>query len=459
MSTPMVWTLAAVVLLAVLASLPWWLPAIVIRLRERIFVWINGTEGIPVPGPLIGAEHFEQLYSSPAADGRSQGAGLSDLFWYWLAPGPQMHQEHLEPGDRYRTVAKITRQVLAIPLPQAAALATDSAREVLDRLPDRAIAAVRLRDLMMPIWARAYYTLVFGEPCPPEAERLIVANADDVVTALKGCSLRHMGRRDRLTRYLLAKLEADESPVRLPEGFSALETAWYLQGAFFNTAVVQMSEAMAHLMLDIAQHPDVQQSLLENLDDDDRLDRVIDETLRVHPLFGIAHRITSAPIELDGLAPIPAGSVLLFNYLAYQRTGPAPDDRYDPDRWLTLKHRDAHFIPFGVTANRACPARGIAPVMMRAAARELLRGHALASSAGHTRSLPSRGPCLLLRRTDARTGTTATARPGRARLLSMRVRDSWEDVWRSLVQLVLGSYMVWDARRQRLCGTYFEEAV
>jgi hypothetical protein len=37
----------------------------------------------------------------------------------------------------------------------------------------------------------------------------------------------------------------------------------------------------------------------------------------------------------------------------------------------------------------------------------------------------------------------------------LRIRDRWEDVWRSVVQLVLGTYMVWDARRQHLCQTYF----
>lgn len=37
----------------------------------------------------------------------------------------------------------------------------------------------------------------------------------------------------------------------------------------------------------------------------------------------------------------------------------------------------------------------------------------------------------------------------------MRLKDGWEDVWRSLVQLVLGTYMVWDARRLRLCERHF----
>jgi cytochrome P450 len=414
----------------------------VVRLREWIFKRVNGAEGIPVPGPLVGAEHFARLYADPAADGRSRGAGLSDLFWYWLAPGPQMHQEHLEPGERYRTVARTTRQVLAISRQRGDELATTATRRALPA-PD-ATTHVRLRDLMMPIWAEVYYEVVFGEPCPPEVRAMIVANADDVVTALKGTGLRHMDRRDRLTRYLIGRIENGTCPVTLPgNDFTTQETAWYLQGAFFNTAVVQMSEAMAHILLCAAHHP-------VQVDDDDALDRFIDETLRVHPLFGIAHRITSAPLRVDDQVTLPAGSVLLFNYLAFQRTGPAGDDRFDPDRWLTTSRKQAHFIPYGVTANRACPARGVAPVMLRAATREILRHFTIASSAAHTRSLPSRGPAYL----------TPAGRPGpgRARLAGMRARDRWAELGRSLQQLAYGTWMVADARRQRLCTTYFEEA-
>jgi len=440
--------LAGFVLLGA-GSLPRWLPTTVIRLREWIFARINGAEGIAVPGPLVGAEHFERIYSHPAADGRSKGAGLSDLFWYWLAPGPQMHQEHLEPGERYRTVARTTRQVLAVPHERAAALATAATARALARLPTDRISKVRLRDLTMGAWAEVHYELVFGEPCPPGVRALIVANADDVVTALKGTGLRHLDRRDRLTRYLLDRLAAGTCPVTLPSTFTTQETAWYLQGAFFNTAVVQMSEAMAHVLLAIAEHPHVQRGLMSALDEDAGLDRVIDETLRVHPLFGVAHRITSAPIEIDAGRTLPAGSVLLFNYLAFQRTGPAADDAFDPDRWLTLKRKDAHFIPYGVTANRACPARGVAPVMLRAATREVLRRYRLASSVSHTRSLPSRGPAYLT--------PAGVAGPSRLRLRVLRALDRWADVGRSLTQLVLGTWMVIDARRQRLCATYFEE--
>jgi len=432
-------------LVAGTVTVPRWLPPTVIRLREWIFKRVNGAEGIPVPGPLVGAEHFERVYSDPAAGGRSRGAGLSDLFWYWLAPGPQMHQEHLEPGERYRTVARTTRRVLAVPHRRAGGLATAATRRVLAGLPAGRISHVRLRDLMLPVWAEVYYELVFGEPCPRAARDLIVANADDVVTALKGTGLRHLDRRDRLTRYLLGRLESGTCPVVLPAEFSRQETAWYLQGAFFNTAVVQMSEAMAHILLCAAAYP----AARSQVDDDAALDRLIDETLRVHPLFGVAHRITSAPIVVDERVTLPAGSVLLFNYLAFQRTGPAADDTFDPSRWQRLSRGSAHFIPYGVTANRACPARGIAPVMLRAATREVLRRYAIASSVSHTRSLPSRGPAYLT--------PAGLAGPGRARLAVMRVRDRWADAGRSITQLVLGTWMVADARRQRLCTTYFEE--
>ncbi|GIE91479.1 cytochrome P450 [Actinoplanes regularis] len=413
----------------------------VIRLREWIFRRVNGAEGIPVPGPLVGAEHFERVYSDPAADGRSRGAGLSDLFWYWLAPGPQMHQEHLEPGDRYQTVARTTRRVLAVPHARSDELATTAARRILDQLPARRTSFVRLRDLMMPIWAEVFHELVFDENCPPEARKLIVANADDVVTALKGLSLRHMRRRDRMTRYLLSRIERNTCPVVLPPPFTAQETAWYLQGAFFNTAVVQMSEAMAHILLCAAGYPD-------DLSDES-LDRLIDETLRVHPLFGIAHRITSAPITA-GDVTLPAGSVLLFNYLAFQRTGPAADDIFDPDRWKSLKRKDANFIPYGITANRACPARGTAPVMLRAATREVLRRFTLATSVAHTRSLPNRGPAYLT--------PIGHQGPSDGRLIALRRADRVADAGRSVKQLVLGTWMVLDARRQKLCTTYFEEA-
>ena len=441
---------------ALLLSLPYWLPRAVIALRVRIFARVNGDEGITAPGREVPAEEFRRLYGHPAARGRSRGAALSDLFWYWLSPGPEVHQEHLEPGPRYDDVARTTRRILAGPgRAEWTALVTRCTRRVLDGLESDGrvrTRRVRLRDLMMPVWAEVYYEIVFRAPCPPDVRRLITDHADDVVSALKCTGLRHMDRRARLTAYLRDRLAHDPPPVPLPALLTESEQAHYLQGTFFNTAVVQMSEATAHLLLALATHQDVQHRLRSGTAEADYLDRVIDETLQHFPLFGVAHRVTAEDIPRPGRPAIPAGSVLLFNYPEYQRSGTAHPERFDPDRWLSPDTRPTASIPFGVSTNRPCPARGFAVLTMRAAAEEVLRRHRLESSAEHTRSLPNRGPCLLVP-LDA-----AHRRPAgrRARLALMRLADRWAAVPRSLLQLALGSYMVWDARRQGLCRAYFD---
>jgi hypothetical protein len=422
-----------VVLLAGLVSLPFWLPGAVVALRNRIFGWLNGSEGVRVE-----PAKFLAVYRNPAADGRSRGAALSDLFWYWLAPGPHAHQEHLEPGERYTEVARTTRRILAAGHQDAPRLATECAARVLDELGDRPVTAVRLRDLMMPVWAEFYYEVVFGRPCPREARDLIVGNADDVASALKCTSLRHMRRRNRLTAYLREHL--GEVPHALPASLSLPDKVFYLQGAFFNTAVVQSSEAMAHLLMVLARHPSAQAKVRA---DPEYLGRVMEEALRLYPLFGIAHRITSADITVDELS-IPRGSVVLFDYPSFHRSGFPHADRFSPDRWLSTS--DANHVPFGVTQNRACPARGLVPGTLRAVTVEVLRRFDVRSSAAHTRSMPNRGPALLVR-----PGVRPVVRLG-----LMKVADRWADVPRSLTQLALGTYMVWDARRKRLCQRYFE---
>jgi cytochrome P450 len=199
-----------------------------------------------------------------------------------------------------------------------------------------------------------------------------------------------------------------------------------------------------------AKHQDVQR-LAREPGNEMYLDCVLTETMRLYPLFGIAHRITSADIVLDNGVRFSKGSVLCFNYSEYHHTGFDSPECFDPDRWAKLSARDTNYIPFGVAANRPCPASGLAPVTIQVAAREVLRRFNLYSSASHTRSIPNRGPCLLVPR-----AADIEARPPSMRLALLRLRDRWEDVWRSLTQLVLGTWMVWDARRLRLCQRYFE---
>src|SRR5262249_15558790 len=370
---------------------------------------------------------------------------------YWLAPGPEMHQEHLENGPRYEQIAGLTRSVLALPQTEIEHLVDRCYARMADPTLGRPRRLVRLRDVVMPVWADCYYELVFREACPEEARRLIVAHAHDVVTALKCCDLRHMGRRYALTDFLQEKLKAGQFPHAFPDGFSLREQAYYLQGTFFNTAVVQMSEAMAHLLMALAGHRETQDRLVAAPDDDELFERVFNETLRLFPLFGIAHRITTEDIQVDGRT-IGRGSVVCFNYPEFHRLGFEHPDRFDPDRWRSCPVKDANFIPFGMPRNRPCPASRVAFLSMRRLTRRLVRPYRFATSAGHTRSLPNRGPCLVALREAAGPSPASEG----LLLLGMKVRDRWEGAYRSLVQLVFGTVMILDARRLRLCENHFK---
>jgi hypothetical protein len=432
---------------AAVLTAPRWLPGRVVALRAKVFEKVNGDNALTFPNAEVGPARFREIYGHPAANGRSRGARLSDLFWYWLAPGPEVHQEHLEAGPRYDDVARTTLALLSGPSDALSAAAARCAGRVLDELVTGRVTLVRLRDLMMPVWAEYFHELVFAEPCPRAARDLIVGHADDVVTALKCTGLRHPARRARLTRYLARRVAAGDVRLPLPATLTRAEQVHYLQGTFFNTAVVQMSEAMAHLLLVLAHHPVVAARLAGDPADERYFAHVLDETLRLYPLFGIAHRVTTADIALDEHTTIPEGSVLCFSYPDYHATGHTAPDVFDPDRWDHLSARTAHHIPFGVAANRPCPAWRLSPLALRAATAEVLRRFRLHSTVTHTRSLPSRGPCLLLR--------TAAAPVAPWRLF-LRVRDRWEDTWLGVLQLAFGTWMVLDARRLRLAGRYFD---
>ncbi len=211
-----------------------------------------------------------------------------------------------------------------------------------------------------------------------------------------------------------------------------------------------MSEAMAHLLLVLAQHPAAQDALAADPADERYFSNVLNETLRLYPLFGVAHRISTDDIPLGEDSVLPAGSVLCFNYPEYHATGYSDPETFDPGRWDRIAAREAHHIPFGVAANRPCPAWRLAPLAMRAATREVLERFTLDSPVSHTRSIPHRAPCLLIRRDRPLTRPRLTA----VRTF-LRLRDRWEDVGRGWAQLFLGAWMVLDARRVRPAERYF----
>lgn len=433
---------------AAAASLPSWLPRLVIAARNRALAAARGDEGVTIPGPRIGASRLREVYTHPNAHGRGPGSKLSELIWYLIHPVGHVHQEHMASGPLHSELSRCTRAMLAAPGQDIEDLSRRCARRVLDGMDTAPSRTVRLRDVAMAMTAELFHELVFHEPCPPGVRDLITDYVDDALATTKFCGLRRFDRRAALTAYLLDRIRSGAVAIDLPPSLDDEDRALYLHGNIFGTGVGQLAEGVSHLLLALAHHPHIQQRMADDPADTDLYDRAINETLRMYPLFGISQRIATGPIHI-GDETLPTGTVLFFNYEAYQRSGFTDPDRFDPDRWLALQPTGATFIPFGVAGNRPCPARAVSTVFMRVVTAEILNRFTLHSSADHTRPLPNRAPCILLPRTPA-TPPPTTA------LTLMRIRDQSENVARSLTQLILGPLVIAAARRQKLCQRHHE---
>ncbi|MCZ7415691.1 MULTISPECIES: pentalenene oxygenase [unclassified Streptomyces] len=120
----------------------------------------------------------------------------------------------------------------------------------------------------------------------------------------------------------------------------------------------------------LSQHPETEAALYDEIDtvldgrapqwDDlpnlSLADRIISETLRLHPPAWLFTRLTASPAELAG-RQLPTGSTVVFSPAAVAQYEDAFDNpkAFDPDRWLPDRVAPASrhaFVPFGTGARK-----------------------------------------------------------------------------------------------------------
>jgi cytochrome P450 len=171
----------------------------------------------------------------------------------------------------------------------------------------------------------------------------------------------------------------------------------------------------------LVRHPDVLARAVRAADDgdDEYLEAIVKESLRVRPvLFDVARKLTE-PVELGGHR-IPAGVTVAPGIGLVQRSARHYPDplRFDPDRMLGATLTPTTWLPFGGGARR-CLGATFAQVEMRVVLREILRSVELAPSgarserrrAKHITLVPHRGARIrvLARRPSERTAPLAVS--------------------------------------------------
>lgn len=107
--------------------------------------------------------------------------------------------------------------------------------------------------------------------------------------------------------------------------------------------------------------------------DDEYLDAVAKETLRIRPVVFDVGRVLKQPVEVGGYR-LPAGVMVAPGIgLVHERDDVYPDaDRFDPDRMLGVTLGPTTWFPFG-GGNRRCLGATFATVELRVVLREILR--------------------------------------------------------------------------------------
>ncbi len=176
----------------------------------------------------------------------------------------------------------------------------------------------------------------------------------------------------------------------------------------------------------VTRHPDVlarlQAAALDG--DDDYIDAVIKETMRLRPVFPITARLATEPFELSDLT-IPAGTLVIPHItLVHRRPDLYPDPlAFRPERFLDTRAGTYTWIPFG-GGPRRCIGAAFSLLETRIVLRTILRhAHLMPTDkrservARHTITIvPSGGGTVTLKR---RQPTTRPVHPAGADSMSL----------------------------------------
>ena len=200
---------------------------------------------------------------------------------------------------------------------------------------------------------------------------------------------------------------SDEQGAPMPDAEICDAMRTLLIGGHETTA-----STLTWLLERVSRHPDV----LARLEatgpdgDDDYIDAVIKETMRLRPVFPITARLAAEPFELPGLT-IPKGTVVVPHItLVHLRPELYPDPlAFRPDRFLDTRAGTYTWIPFG-GGPRRCLGAAFALLEIRVVLQTILR---------HARIVPTDDrPERIARRTvtivPARGGRVTLARRGAA---------------------------------------------
>ncbi|MBI5103548.1 MAG: cytochrome P450 [Solirubrobacterales bacterium] len=227
-------------------------------------------------------------------------------------------------------------------------------RERLRTFLDTTASPREMRKLLLHGPERAHRRRVFGAILDPVDEVIAQVIADHR-------DRDDLADRDDVLSMLLLARHEDDTPMADDELRDELVT---LLVAGHETTATALSWALERL----TRHPAALERLTEEVraGDEEYLDGVIRETLRIRPVLPFVARKLTAPVTI-GEWDLPAGAKVAPSiHLVHRREDLYEDPAaFRPERWLGVRPNPYHFLPFGGGVRR-CLGASFAETEMRA---------------------------------------------------------------------------------------------
>ncbi|MCB5306968.1 cytochrome P450 [Yersinia massiliensis] len=356
--------------------------------RDEIFR--GGEDFILLPYENVTGHEIKSLLR----DNQYKGKDVTrKLIEYFHSP-VDCHVENMEVGELYKELKKIIQPMLVVSQDEMDSILYDIfKRRGFQFFNDKESGVSIVRNEIITIMVEFFHIKIFGRPCSNEILELLSKNVISFKETISFISFPDVEVRKTVLRYIRSQCDLDviyDLKSKKSIGVNQEIVAKLIMGVFFHTGVIQISEFVAHTIVALSQNVNFQVRLKENMNDNDLIKRILDETLRLYPLFGITNRIAEHEYHTSHGVIIPEGINMIFDFLACHEKGFEHPDLYDPDRWLERDQLDDCYMPFGA-GSRMCPAKKFSHNIAATLVRLMLKKYSFISSIEHDRALTGGG--------------------------------------------------------------------
>jgi len=359
-------------------------------IREREKVFIESSKCIRLPCSEISSDEVKLLLKNNSYKGKGTTRKLIEYFHMPV----DWHVENMDESPLYTELLKIVYPKLMMTRADIEECITDIIRQRgSGLLSEKKYGFAIIRNEIIMLMVDFFHLKLFARLPSPEERDFLSQNVISFKESISFVKIPDEKLRAKVLKHITAQFSPDIITTlrgKVSEDVTNEQVAKILMGAFFHTGVLQIAEFVAHTIVSLAQNPVEQQKIRRRNFEKASMKNVLNESLRLYPLFGVTNRVTEEKQFMVNGLTIDKGTNLIFDFVKLHQVGFTDPERFDPDRWNNISTSDNCYIPFGV-GKRMCPAKTFSLTVTAVLTEHLLRKYSFISSIHHDRPMTGGG--------------------------------------------------------------------